>query len=184
MFSAFATKAHALLISSVDAGLGFSTYKLNYSGLTHSMTSTSTIELNYVLKHSALSSAYTLSFMEMLSESNRQLPFTKLAFGYRWYPMGMNGGRLILDQGAIAQVWKATPFALLSMGMTNVSIPEFNATLIDTTLGFGAELPLNTQTLIQAQLGLHTGNSTASSQARAISYQGMSVIFSLIFLGF
>lgn len=173
-----AAPARAALTSQVDVGAGFSTLRLTSMGHSTNISGGVSTELNYLLKHPQISSAYSLSFHETMLGGN--LPFTRLSAGYRWYPRGINGGRLILDQGAEAQIWKPTPYGGLSLGIANVSVEEYNASLIDTSLFFGAELPLTTRLLIQAQLGFNGGSSMGASESRKASYQGVTAMFGII----
>lgn len=174
----FSLDSQSALISQVDLGTGFSTLRINSADYSGNLAGGLSMEINYVLKHVSISSAYTLSFYEVLRAG--AIPFTRLSAGYRFYPRGINGGRMILDQGSEAQIWKPTPYGGFSIGFSNISIEEFNASLIDISPNFGAELPLTTRLLLQAQLSLNTGRSMSASEERKISYQGITALFGLI----
>lgn len=178
LFFLLCLQSRAALISQVDLGTGFSTLRLNSADYTGNLTGGVSLEVNYVLKQVSISSAYTLSFYEVLRAG--AIPFTRLSAGYRFYPRGINGGRMILDQGSEAQIWKPTPYAGFSVGFANVSIEQFNASLIDISPSFGAELPLTTRLLLQAQLSINTGSSMTASEAKKISYQGITALVGVI----
>lgn len=183
LFALNSSPAKAELISAVDLNAGLTSLSLKSADLNTSLSDFSAIEINYFLKHPGTSLAYVLSFAEMLRTQGVSLPYTRLGVGLRYYPLGFNGSRMIMDQDITAQVWKATPFLGLTMGLANVTVPEYNASLLEIAPRFGVELPFTATLLLQGQLILLTGSSTGSS-SRDVTYQGVTGLVGLILTGF
>lgn len=185
--------AHAAspLVSSVDVNTGFTSIRMKTGDYETTLDSTMSLEANYNLKHAAWSTAYSMSFFELIEAQGRKLPYSRFALGIRWYPMGMNGGRLILDQGVQAHVWKSTPFIGLSMGVANASVDRFNATMTDISPRFGVELPVSSNFFLQGQLVISSGSgggsgaasSSAKTEYQQISYSGLSAMIGVIYSG-
>lgn len=189
-FVASTAGAVSPLISSFDVNTGFSSFRLKTGDFQSNLDSVYSLEANYNLKHAAWSTAYSMSFFELVEAQGRKLPYTRFSLGVRWYPMGMNGGRVIFDQGVSAQVWKSTPFIGLGVGLANVSINEANASMMDFSPRFGVELPFSTNFFLQGQLTLSSGTGGGAGASaggvvdyKQISYQGLSALVGLIYSG-
>lgn len=174
--------AKAELVSAVDLNLGVTSFTLKSANSSRTISDMSSLEINYLLKHTGTSVAYLLSFGELFRSEDVSLPYTRLGFGLRYYPLGFNGSKVIMDSDVSAQVWKATPFVGLTMGIANVTVKDYNASLIEMAPRFGVELPLNSKMLFQFQMALLTGSSTGSL-AREVSYQGVTGLVGLILTG-
>lgn len=195
-FLAVTSTARATLVSSVDADLGFTSFRVQSAGdVDKTISSVSSIEVNYALKHSTFSTAYTMSFFELLEAQGQKLPFTRWAAGVRYYPAGFNGSRLIIDQGIEAKVWRATPFIGFNIGISNISIKTDSATtsnpdgavnmsLLDLSPRFGIEMPITSDSLMQAQLALNSSMEGSSNQNRKASYSGLTASIGIIFFAF
>lgn len=125
-----------------------------------------------------------MTFSEILSAAGKQIPLAMFSAGFRYYPSGFNGYRLILDQGVQAKVWKATSFMGMNLGIANVSIDELNASVIDISPRFGVELPISSSTMAQAQLVLQTASSSGTSEQTAIKYTGISAYLGIVIVDF
>ena len=175
-------QAHAELISAADINIGTTTLNMKTANNSSSVSDISSIEVNYLLKHSGTPIAYVLSFGELLRSQDVSLPYTRLGAGVRYYPLGFNGSRMILDQEVTAQVWRATPFVGLILGIANVTVTDYNASLIEMSPRFGVELPLTTNVLLQVQMSLLSGTATGSI-SREVSYDGVTGLVGVILTG-
>lgn len=129
--------------------------------------------------------AYCMSFFEIINSKDGYLTFTRFSLGPRWYPRGMNGGRVIIDNDVQARVWRATPFIGMNLGISNLSVKEYNASLIDLTPRFGVEIPLTAKILLLGQFIVSTSLSSSSSgEAKDISYQGSSAMLGIVISNF
>lgn len=173
-------RAYGQLVSSFDVNGGFSSLQVNANNFTSQISTLTTVELNYVLKHASMSSGYVMSFSEVLSAQSLTLPWTRFAAGYRYYPLGFNGSRTILDSGVETNSWKATPFIGLNIGLVNLTLPELNASLIEFSPRFGVELPISPNFLLQGQLTYQTATGTASDDVHRIGYQGITGLLGLV----
>lgn len=182
-FSATLTPARASVVSSVDASLGFTSLNLSTAGYSKSLSSPSLIEMNYLLWMNNISGAIAISFSELLQSDGKTVPMSQLGIGYRYYPLGFNGSRVVLDQGVIGRIWKSTPFLGLNLSMVNISVEEFNASLVAISPRFGVELPISSSIFLQASLVFNTASSTGSSE-RSVSYSGFSALLGLTFMDF
>ncbi len=182
-FSGILSTSRANVISSVDASLGFTSLNLSTTGYSKSLSSPSLIEMNYLLWMNNISGAIVVSFSELLQGEGKTVPMSQLGLGYRYYPLGFNGSRVILDQGVIGRIWKSTPFLGLNVSMVNISVEEFNASLIAISPRFGVEMPISSSLFLQASLVFNTASSTGSSD-RAVSYSGFSALLGLTFMDF
>jgi hypothetical protein len=187
-FSPFKSlRAH--MTSDVDFNFGQSSFQVKYQvngqDASQTLDSFSTLELNYYLRQASTGIAYSMSFFELLNSQEGLLALTRISAGFRWYPLGMNGSRVIIDNDVVAKFWKPTPFIGLSLGLVNISTIELNASLTDLTPRMGAELPLTNRVLLVGQLIFATTlGSSAPSQAKAISYQGQSALFGIVVTNF
>lgn len=178
--------AWAYLTSDWDFSTGMSTvnYKYPIAGVDQSIESLQAIEVNYSINKPSLSSALTLSFMEMIGGGNKQLPFTRMALGARYYLIGVNGYRVILDSTSSAKVWRPTPFISVNFGLSNLAVDDLNASLLDINLRGGVEVPAMSDLLIIGQFSLGTSLTAPSSEDENISYTSMNLFVGLRFVGF
>jgi len=174
-----ASQAQAFLLSSVDANIGFSSYRLELPTITKDLQSPTSIEVNY--NQSSTGLAYNFSIFEMYSSNEGTLAYSRFSVGLRYFPMGMNGARVIIDNTVQATVWKATPFIGFNFGIANASVKEFNASIIELAPRFGVEIPVTIDVLMQAQLLLVTGASTGGSSATEIKLSGVTGLIGFIF---
>lgn len=187
--------ARATLVSSVDADVGFTSFHVHAPGLDTTISSVTSIEVNYALKHSTVSTAYTMSFFEILEAQGQKMPFTRWAAGVRYYPAGFNGSRLVIDQGVEAKVWRATPFIGLNGGISNISVHggststnttdgDVNVSVLDLSPRFGIEMPITSTSLMQAQLALNSSLQSSTNSNRTASYDGLTASIGIIFFAF
>lgn len=164
------------MTSTFDANLGIANFQTKSSGFSKSITSISALELNYNLNHTSINTAYTLSFFELLRTDEGAITFTRMSIGSKWYPRGMPGGRMIIDSDISARVWSASPFIGLNLGLSSMSIKEFNASFIDIGPKVGVEVPLGINIMLVGQFIFYSSlSSTAGESARSVSYSGGSV---------
>lgn len=177
----------AELISSLEANFGYTSLSVDAGAGSTTISAPTAVEVDYALHHPTLSTAYVLSFYELLQAGGVKIPYSQISFGVRYYPMGFNGSRMILDQGVAAKVWKATPFLGLSMGLANLTTEHLNASMIEMSPRAGVELPIAVNTLLQSQMILHSagGGSGSADGGVTISpkYTGLTILAGVIFLG-
>jgi hypothetical protein len=175
--------ARGNLVSSFDASFGFTSMNLSTNGYSKSLSGVSLIETNYLLWLNSISGAVVISFSELLQGEGKILPMTQLGFGYRYYPIGFNGARSILDQGVVGRIWKSTPFLGLNINLVNISVDAFNASLIAIAPRFGVELPLTTSLFAQASLVFNSASSTGAKETQ-VTYEGFSALLGVVFTDF
>jgi hypothetical protein len=185
-FLFLALPAQAYLTSDWDFSAGMSTinYKYPLAGVNESIETLQAIEVNYSINKPSLNSALTLSFMEMIGGGNKQLPFTRLALGARYYLIGVNGYRVILDSTSSAKVWRPTPFISVNVGLSSLAVDALNASLLDLNLRGGVEVPAMSDLLIIGQFSLGTSLTRPSSEDVEVSYTSMNLFVGLRFVGF
>lgn len=172
------------MTSSFDANLGIANFQTKTAGFSKTLTSISAIELNYNLNHTSYNTAYTLSFYELAKTDEGAITFTRLSLGSRWYPRGMSGGRLILDNDAFARVWKASPFVGFNLGISSMTVKEFNASFIDIGPKVGVEVPIGINTLLIGQFIFNSSlSSSAGDNSKSVSYSGASVTIGVVISG-
>jgi hypothetical protein len=171
------------MTSSFDANLGAANIQTKSGDFSKNLTSVSAIELNYNLNHTAANTAYTLSFAELLRTDEGSLTFTRLSLGSRWYPRGMSGGRLIIDNDVTARVWSASPFIGLGIGLSTMSIKEYNASFIDVGPKVGVEVPLSSSLLLLGQFTFTSSLSGNGAESKSVTYSGANVMVGVVFSG-
>ena len=180
------TPAQAYLTSDWDFSTGMSTvsYKYPIADVNKSIESLQSIEVNYSINKPSLNSALTLSFMEMIGGGSKQLPFTRMALGARYYLIGLNGYRVLLDSTSSAKVWRPTPFISVNIGLSNLAVDDLNASLLDLNLRGGVEVPAMSDLLIIGQFSLGTSLTAPASEDENVSYTSMNLFVGLRFVGF
>ena len=180
------SRAEAYLTSDWDfsAGMTSLNYKYPIAEVSSSIESLQSIEVNYSINKPSLNSALTLSFMEMIGGGDKQLPFTRLAIGARYYLIGVNGNRVILDSTTSAKVWRPTPFVSMNLGLSNLAVDDLNASLIDINLRGGVEVPAMSDLLIIGQFSLGASLTSPASEDENVSYTSMNLFVGLRFVGF
>lgn len=174
----------AYLTSSFDANFGQSSFIATTTTDTRTIDSFSTVEMNYSLRNSSLGIAYAFSFFEVVNSKEGSLAFTRLSFGPRWYPMGMNGHKVVIDNDVIAKIWKPTPYLGGSFGLTNLSTTTYNASLFDLSLRFGVEIPISPKLLLNAQyIFSQSMSSSSKSKDTEINYSGSSATLGILISG-
>lgn len=177
-------RSEAYLTSSFDLNLGQSSFTAKASTDTRTIDSFSTLEMNYCLRNSSLGIAYAISFFELVNSKEGSLALTRLSLGPRWYPIGMNGNKVLIDNDVIAKIWKATPYIGGSFGLTNLSTKAYNASLFDLGIRVGVEIPLSPKFLLNAQYIMSQSMSSSSKSADTqISYSGNSATLGLLISG-
>jgi hypothetical protein len=171
----------AELVSNLDASLGYTTLNVTAGSSSTTISGLSAVEVKYILNHTALSMAYLMCFDELLRSQDQSLPYTQFSAGVQYFPMGFNGSRMILDQNVTARVWKATPFLGLTLGLANISTDQYNASMIEISPRGGVELPMSSEVILSAQLVLRTASAAGSSTG--VSYNGISALLGLVYLG-
>lgn len=173
--------AKGAITSDWDLNLGYATLNYSYAdSIKEKLESATALELNYNLNATLLSSALNLSFMEIYSSDGKQIPFTRMALGGRYYFAGFNGEKVIYDSTVSAKVWRPTPFAGFNLGVSNLSVEGFNASFIDFSLRAGVEIPLFADTLLIGQMALNS-SLTAASEAASVSYDSLTLFAGLRF---
>lgn len=128
--------------------------------------------------------AYAIEFFELLNSREGSLAMTRLSVGPRWYPMGMNGSKVLIDNDVVAKIWKATPYVGASLGLANLSTKAYNASLFDLGLHFGVEIPMSPKYLLNVQYIMNSSMSaSAKSESTGISYSGSSATIGLLISG-
>lgn len=180
----FSLKSPAYLTSSFDINLGQSSFNAKTSNEQREIDSFSTLEMNYSLRNSSMGVSYALSFFELVNSKEGSLAMTRLSFGPRWYPLGMNGNKVLIDNDVIAKIWKATPYLGGSLGLTNLSTKDYNASLFDLGIRFGVEVPLSPSLLLNAQYIISQSFSSSSKgEASNVSYSGNSITIGVLVSG-
>lgn len=176
--------SHAYLTSSFDMNIGQSSFSAKTSNDSRTIGSFSTIEMNYCLRNSSMGLAYAMSFFEVVNSKEGALALTRFSVGPRYYPMGMNGNKVIIDNDVVAKIWKATPYIGGSMGLTNISTQVYNASMFDLGFRFGVEIPLTPRLLLNAQYGFSESfGSSSVGDAKNISYSGTVATVGIIISG-
>ena len=146
------------------------------------LQSGSTVEANYNLNFSGASTAFQVSFFEIVDSEMGYLPLTRIAAGFRYYPVGLNGGKIILDNGARGRLWRASPFGSVNFGFTNISIRDpvgsFNAFILDALVKVGVEIPVATDWVLLGQFGylMSVLGSDETDIEKSIDYGGIIVL--------
>jgi hypothetical protein len=177
--------AWAYMTSDWDASLGITSLQYDFARMedSKSLESSTTLEVNYSINNPSINTAMTLSFMEITEAGGLQLPFTRIAVGARYYLMGVNGMRTVLDSRTQAKIWRSTPFIAANVGLSNLAVEKMNASLLDLSIRGGVEIPVMSNMLLVGQVAL--GSSlTASSEEDSVSYQFVTLFAGLRFVGF
>lgn len=178
----FHATAYGAFTSQFDANLGQSSFRAKTSNNQRTIDSLSTIELVYGLVSAASGVSYTLNMFELVNSNEVSMAFTRVSVGSKWYPLGVNGSTVIIDNDVKAKIWKPTPFLGLNLGIVNLSTKDYNASLFDTTIRLGVEVPVTAQMLLNFQFLLSQSLSGSSkSQETQISYEGNSAMIGLVF---
>lgn len=179
--------ASAAVFTDFDAALGFSSIGVEAgTAYEQTMESLSTLELNYNFNFQNMDTSLNLSFQEMLDSTYGPLAFTRFAVGGRWYPMGMNGERVLMDNGAWARTFSTKPFISITGGLGTLSVVDgdvnFNAVMVDVAFRLGLELPIGTHLVSLVQAGyLLAIDSLAETQdeAQQVKYGGLNIMVGL-----
>ncbi|WP_413582469.1 hypothetical protein [Bdellovibrio sp. HCB288] len=175
----------AYLTSDWDVSLGLTSLQYDFARLesAKSLESSTTLEVNYSLNNPSINTAMTLSFMEITEAAGLQMPFTRIAVGARYYVLGVNGMRTVLDSRTQAKVWRSTPFVAMNFGLSNLAVDKLNASLLDVSLRGGVEIPMMSNLLLVGQVSVGT-SLTSSSDEDSVNYQFMNLFAGLRFVGF
>lgn len=178
--------AWAYLTSDWDASIGMTSLKYDFARDSSSKTieSPTTIEINYSINNPSINTALTMSFMEMTEADGMQMPFTRIALGARYYLFGTNGIRTILDSRTQAKVWRPTPFVAANLGLANLAVKEFNASLIDLNLRGGVEIPMMSNMLLVGQVALGSSMTAAGNAEDDVKYTYITLFAGVRFVGF
>lgn len=172
------TKGWSYLRSDVDFGMGPISLDLKTSDFTKKLTSPAALEFNYNLIHDAYNTAYCFSFYEVSKSEDGYLSFTRFAIGAKYYPTGLNGRRMVLDNEVEAKLWKASPYVGLFLGLSNTSVKEYNASAFDMTPRFGVEIPVTAKLIMLAQFEIFSSLSQGGpgTGAKSFSYTGFGAL--------
>ncbi|WP_374000540.1 hypothetical protein [Bdellovibrio bacteriovorus] len=178
--------AQAYLSSDWDVSMGASSlkYQMPSREIDETVESSTTLEVNYSINNPSMNTAMTLSFMEMAGGGGKQLPFTRIAVGGRYYMFGVNGMRMIVDSSSEAKVWRPTPFVAANLGLSNLSVDNLNASLIDLSLRGGVEIPVMSDLLLIGQVAMGMSLTAPSAEDEDIKYNFMTLYAGLRFVGF
>ena len=175
---------HAYLTSSFDVNIGQSSFIAKAGDDSRTIDSFSAVEMNYSLRNSSLGIAYAITFFELMNSKEGALALSCISLGPRWYPIGMNGNKVLIDNDVVAKIWKATPYLGASLGLTNLSTKIYNASLFNLGMRFGVEIPISPKFLLIAQYVLNQSMSSSSKSIDTeISYTGNSATLGLLISG-
>lgn len=161
------TPARAALTSDFDAGLGVTNIRMVVGQNVVNFESPLTATFSYNINYLPLNTSFNLTAMESLQSNQGSLNFTRVGGGFRTYPLGMNGARVIIDSKTEARKFKPSPYVGLNIGLSNFSVTDvsssigfFNAVAIDGHLVGGNDLTIAPNLFLTAQvvlaLGLHS----------------------------
>lgn len=169
------------LRSDVDLGLGPISLDIKTSDLTKKLTSAAGLEFNYNLIHEAYNAAYCFSFYEVGKTDEGYLSFTRFAIGAKFYPTGLIGRKVILDNEVEAKLWKASPYMGLFLGISNTSVKEYNASAFDITPRVGVEIPVTAKLIMITQFEIFSSLSQGvpSSGAKNFNYTGFGAMLGI-----
>lgn len=178
--------AWAYLTSDWDVSLGMTSLKYAFARDSSSKTieSPTTLEVNYSVNSPSINTAFTLSFMEMTEAEGMQMPFTRIALGARYYLFGTNGLRTILDSRTQAKVWRPTPFVAANLGLCNLAVKDFNASLVDLNLRGGVEIPMMSNMLLIGQVAMGSSLTAAGTAEDGVQYTFITLFAGVRFVGF
>ncbi len=190
----FVFSVEAYLTSDFDVTIGYTDLSIKAgTDFNRTLSSFTFLELNYNLNIAGPSLTINLSFNEIVNSNLGNMPYTRLGLGVRWYPLGLNGQRIILDNQVVAKKWEPSPFMALSAGLASMSVvstvesdkEHFNAAMVDYFFKFGNEIPIAADWLLIGQLGYLFGSSSAASSDSAINLKNTSLQYSgmVIFCG-
>jgi hypothetical protein len=187
----FSLPAQAHLTSDFDMALGYSSISIEVQdrvGVIYSpqLDSESTLEFNYNLNVSGPEISITMSFMEILESEIGSMPLTRLGLGVRWYPRGLNGSKILLDNQVMGRLWGPSPFVGIIFGLSNLSVNDtttlgssqlgFNAAVIDGQMNFGVEIPMTSDWMLTGRFSLLTSLlSNPNIDGMNLSYSGIQI---------
>lgn len=188
--SALSLPAQAYLVSDWDMSLGIMSMKYSHRELNDTVESSTAIEFNYSIYQAATNTAFTLSFMELAGGGGLDLPYTRIALGARYYILGINGLRTVIDSRSEMRVWRASPFIGTSVGIGSLSVATdsdgggFNASLVDFNLRGGVEVPIGADLLFIGQVSLATSLTSSKVEDEAVNYNFVNLLAGIRFVGF
>lgn len=113
------------------------------------------------------------------------LAYTRGGIGAKWFPLGMNGGIVIIDTDVKAKILKPTPFLGGNLGIANISTKDYNASSFDLTLRFGVEVPLTSSLLLNLQyLRSQSLLSSTKDSEKEVNYSGNSFLVGILLSNF
>ncbi len=177
----------AAMKSDIDFNLGFSSINITAGeDLSQRIESYSTVEVNYNMIMSSMSTVFNISFQEFIDSTYGNLAYARLGVGAKWYPKGLSSQRVIFENQVIGQLFKPTPFIGLNLGLANLSVDDnsdpflqasYNASVIDAIIQIGLETPLNPDWLLTAHFGyVQSLMSNAQGDQPALVYTGFQVL--------
>ncbi len=177
----------AYLTSDFHVNAGGMEYKLKPGSSELTISSTSLIDFSYNLNQDNLDMSFFLNFAETVSSSQGPLAYTHLATGLRYYPLGINGQRVIYDSTTEGRLLKPSPFVSVAFGVSNFSVKDinstegyFNAVGYDVLVAGGVEVVLTSDIFLTGQLVIVQGIPTTNPQTQlSLSYSGMALLFGL-----
>lgn len=190
LFCFVSVPSNAYIASDFDANWGVSFIDVKVAGIApKAIESYSTLEIGYNLIFSSINTALNISFMELVNSNFGLIPFTRLAFGPRYYVRGLNGTRLLLDNQVQGRLWRPSPFIGFQLGFSSLSIEDttspqfqnnFNAAIVDANIELGLETPISSDWLLMGQFSYLTSVLSNSGDERPeLSYEGLQILIGL-----
>lgn len=182
--------AYAALVSDWDISMGMISMKYSHRDLSDTLESSTALEVNYSIYQSAMDTAFTLTFMEVAGGGGHSLPYTRISMGARYYLMGINGLRTILDSRSEMRVWKASPFVAMNLGIGSLTVKTdeegggFNASLVDLNFRGGVEIPLGSDLLLIGQISVGSSMTSSKVEDESVNYNFVSLLAGIRFVGF
>ncbi len=145
----FSDLGFCYLTSDFAVNYGVANYRLNAGRDDLNLTSTYLIDFSYNLNQENINTVFFVNFNEAPESSQGVMAYTHLGFGFRVYPLGINGERTILDSTTEGRILRPSPFVGSSLGVTNFSVQKvndttgyFNAVGFDVSIHTGVEVVL------------------------------------------
>lgn len=179
--------AQAALTSDFDAGFGVTNIRLKVDTNIVNFESPLTMNFAYNINYLPLNTSLNLVAMESLQSNQGALNFTRVGAGFRTYPMGMNGQRVIIDSRTEARKFRPSPYVGANVGISNFSITEvsssigfFNAVALDAHLVGGNDLTIAPNLFLTAQVVLTMSLSAPQRGSfAAMTYDGIGLFVGL-----
>lgn len=185
--------AELKLGSSLDIGPAMASLALNVTGqgvseYSRTLSTFSGINVNYQVIFFNLNAIASVEFTQFQDSNLGSLPLTRLGLGFAYYPLKLNGQRMIMDNGVEAKSWGVTPGIELGIGLNKLSIKDpappsgvadFSASLADITPRLVVEIPISPSVVIVARGGYFVALPLSSEGTYKIGLTGMMASLNL-----